>query len=161
MRVRAAWALLAMAACQTQGSPVQPDDSASLRVVQGVEYAADMRVMESYPVQLAIAVTITNRSGSPVTLRFPDSCVVTLRAYAAGRQVWDQRILILCAAVEVDVTLAPGASRTFDMRTDAGQILGGHLPDGRYRIEAVLTPSGETVRLDAGEVDLGVGARAR
>lgn len=157
MRTRAAWALLVLTACQTQGSPVQPDDSASLRTVQGVEYAADMRVMESYPVQLAIEVTVTNRSASPVTLRFPDSCVVTLRAYADGRQVWDQRTLILCAAAVVEVTLVPGASRTFETRTDAAQILGGQLPDGRYRIEAVLTPSGETVRLDAGQVELGVG----
>lgn len=156
MRTRAVVALLALAACQSQPGPVQVEDPASLRVVQGVEYVAETRVMESYPVQLATVVTITNRSSSPVTLTFPDSCVVTLRAYAGGQQVWDQRILILCAAQIVEVTVPPGGSRTFETRTDAAQILGGTLPDGRYRIEAVLQPSGETVRLDAGAVDLSI-----
>lgn len=148
--------VLVVAACQSQGSPVQPDDFASLRVVQGVEYAAETRVMESFPVQLATEVTITNRTASPVTLTFPDGCVVTLRAYQGERQVWDQRTLILCTAAIVEVKLAPGASRSFDARTDAAQILNAGLPDGKYRIEAVLTPSGATVRLDAGTVDLAI-----
>jgi hypothetical protein len=156
MRVRSAWPLLALAACSSETAPTQPDDLARLRVLQGVEYAADTRVMESFPVQLATAVTVTNRTGSPVTLTFPDGCVVTLRAYSGDRQVWDQRILILCHAARVEVTLPPGGSRTFETRTDAAQVLGGTLPDGRYRIEAVLHPSGETVRLDAGVVDLAI-----
>lgn len=145
------------AACQSRESPTQPDDVASLRSVGGVEYSADTRVMESFPVQLATEVTMTNRSNAAVRVTFPDGCVVTLRAYDGDREVWDQRILILCAQAQVPVDLAPGASTTFTTHTDAAQILSsGGLPDGRYRLVAVLRPDGQEVRLDAGTVDLAI-----
>jgi hypothetical protein len=149
-------AITIAAACQGGSSPVQPDDLASLRVVEGVRYEADTRVMESFPVQLATSVTITNTTSSRVTLRFGDSCVVTLRAYQGGQQVWDQRTLILCAQGEVAAVIEPGRSRVFETRADAAQILGGGLPDGEYQLEAVLEPSGETVRLGAGTVPLAI-----
>lgn len=156
MRIRAAWAALALVACQSQESPVQPDGPATLRTAGGIEYSVDTRVMESFPVQIAVDVTVTNRSGAPVILAFPDSCVVTLRAYRDGELVWDQRALILCLAAITEVELEPGASRTFATRTDAGEILQGNLPDGSYRLEAVLHPTEGTVRLDAGIVDLAI-----
>jgi hypothetical protein len=151
------FAICIAAACQGGSSPVQPDDLASLRVVEGVRYEADTRVMESFPVQLATSVTITNTTDARVTLRFHDSCVVTLRAYRNGQQVWDQRTLILCAQGVVDAVIEPGKSRVFETRTDAAQILSGSgLPDGEYQLEAVLEPSGETVRLSAGTVPLAI-----
>ena len=156
MRMRAVWAALALVACQSESSPVQPDGQATLRTEAGVEYAVETRIMESFPVQIAVDVTVTNRSSAPVRIAFGDGCVVTLRAYREGRQVWDQRALILCTAALVEVPLQPGTSRTFSTRTDATEILHTGLPDGRYRLEAVLHPTEGEVRLDAGFVDLAI-----
>jgi hypothetical protein len=149
-------ALCVAAACQGGSNPTQPDDLATLLTVDGVRYEADTRVMESFPVQLATSVTITNTTNARVTLRFHDSCIVTLRAYRDGQQVWDQRTLILCAQAIVEEVIEPGRSKVFETRTDAAQILSGGLPDGEYQLEAVLEPSGETVRLNAGTVPLAI-----
>jgi len=149
-------AVCVAAACQGGSSPIQPDDLASLRVVEGVRYEADTRVMESFPVQLATAVTITNTTSARITLHFRDGCIVTLRAYQGGQQVWDQRTLILCTQALVDAVIEPGRSSVFEARTSAAEILAGGLPDGEYQLEAVLEPSGEVVRLGAGTVPLAI-----
>lgn len=148
--------VLLVTGCQSSSSPVQPDDLAPLHVAEGIRYEADTRVMESFPVQLATAVTITNTTDAAVTLQFPDGCVVTLRAYRDGEQVWDQRTLILCARGIVEAVLEPGESTVFETRTDAAAVLSAGLPDGEYSLEAVLQPGGDTIRLDAGTVDLTV-----
>src|SRR5687767_8597909 len=61
-------------------------------VQDGIEYSGDVLVMESFPVQLAGEVTITNSGSSTRTLVFPDGCVAFLRAYRPGEStpVWDQ-----------------------------------------------------------------------
>ncbi len=144
------------AACAGANSPSEPGDRASLIIENGIEYKATTRVMESFPVQIATTVTIRNTTGSATTLVFPNGYVVLLRAFRDNQQVWNQADVVGCTQALVEVELPAGASRSFDTRTDAREILGANLPNGRYRLEAVLQPSGGTVRLDAGMVDLAV-----
>lgn len=149
-------ALLVVAACGGSGSPSDLDEGAATRVQDGIRYTAETRIMESFPVQIAVTVTLTNTSAGVVRTVFPDGCVVTLRAYRGSEQVWDQRMLILCTDALVEVDLAPGESASYETATSAAAILGPNLPDGRYRLEAVLRPGGAPITLDAGEVDLAI-----
>lgn len=150
-----ATALVLLAGCGN-GSPTEFGEGAAARVLDGIRYSAETRVMESFPVQIAVTVTLTNTGDAPARTFFPDGCVVTLRAYRGSVQVWDQRMLILCIAQVVEVDLASGESVSYETSTSAAAILGPNLPDGRYRLEAVLNPGGTPIVLDAGEVDLAI-----
>lgn len=156
MRTRSISAIAVLLAGCSTGSPTETPGFASSQVHQGIRYDVQTSVMESFPVQVRVDVTLTNTSASPAGVQFPDGCVVTLRAYRGAEQVWDQRTLILCTAALVEVDLPAGATRVFSTQADAAAILGDRLPNGRYRIEAVLNPDGQTLVLDGGEVDLAV-----
>jgi hypothetical protein len=134
--------------------PLKPGQAGVQR--GGVEYHGQLAILESFPVQLAASVTLNNISQSAVTLDFPDSCVVLLRAYQDDRQVWDQGESVFCAQMIQSVTLAPGESRTFQARTTAFEILGKDLADGRYRISGYLRTAGEIVEVEVGEADLAI-----
>lgn len=154
-------ALLAGLACSSGPADPGPRDSggppAGAVTHDGVEYVADLRVMESFPVQLAATVTVTNRTGSEKTVTFADGCVALLRARQGDRLVWDQSGEFACTMATVPVELAPGASRTFGTPTSsAADILGDEWPDGEYGIEVYLRPVGAEVAIDAGVVDLAI-----
>ena len=123
----------------------------------GVEYRADVLVMESFPVQLSGRVTLTNRSGAAVRLVFPDGCVALLRAYAGATRIWDQSEEVGCTMALVEVDLAPGASREFQTPTSSAyEVLDDEHPDGEYRLAVYLRPQGGEVEIDAGETQLAV-----
>lgn len=126
---------------------------------EGVTYRAETQVLESFPVQLRTLVTITNATTGPVTLTMPDGCIVLLRAYAdanATRPVFDQATVRACTMALQDVRLAAGQSVLFEARSDAREVLGERLPDGRYWLRAVLRPNGRVVEVPAGVVELAV-----
>ncbi len=128
-------------------------------VHDGIEYRADVAVMESFPVQLAGQLTMTNRSGDSRTVIFPDGCVALLRAYRPGetRPVWDQADDLACTMAVVPVELDPGASHEVRTPTvSASEILDDGLPDGEYRITVHLRPDGDDVEIDAGTTDLAI-----
>src|SRR5687768_8229244 len=90
-------ALFVGATCGDESTPTPPDrrpgGSLSGSVVRdGIEYRADVLVMESFPVQLSGRATLKNTSSETRTVSFPDGCVALLRAYASegGGPVWDQ-----------------------------------------------------------------------
>jgi len=103
-------------------------------------------------------VTIENRSSSPRTLLFPDSCPALLRAYSpvTGERVWDQRDAKTgCRERETEVRFEPGEVREFGVNGTSVAILGFTLPDGDYRIVAYLQPIGEPeIELSLGTITL-------
>jgi len=137
------------------GSPI---GSGSV-VHEGLEYEAVVQVMESFPVQLAGDVTVTNRGDETVRVTFPDGCVVLLRAFEPGGRspVWDQGHDVACTMALVPLELEPGESALFRTPvSSARDVLGDDLPDGVYRIAAYLRPDGETIEIDAGSVELAI-----
>jgi len=157
--MRGAAVLLLVAGCTSSGDPQEPGDRTSLVRAQGVEFSAETAVMESFPVQLRTTVTATNTDRRSVDLTFPDGCVVLLRAYrdeARTQRAWDQAEHVGCTMALVQWTLAAGASRQTSVHTDAAQILGKMLPNGRYWLTAVLRPDGRAIEVPAGMVDLAV-----
>lgn len=161
-------ALLALAAACTGGpAPGNPADDAASDVAQpavrtpnGLEYHADTRILESYPVQLHTTVSITNTTTAPVSITMPDGCTVLLRAYrsaTATTPAFDQLKVAICTMALMEATLAPGETSRFEGRTDAGEILGDSLPNGKYWLRAVVRPDGGLVEVGVGEVELGRG----
>lgn len=139
------------------GDPGAPPAAGAPIVHADIEYRADVLVMESFPVQLAGRVTIMNRGGQTARLTFPDGCVALLRAYRDGARVWDQSSDIACTMALVEMTLAPGESRTVQAPTASGyDILGDDLPDGDYEIRIYLRPVGGEIELSAGTTDLAI-----
>ena len=153
--------ILLVAACTSAEDGPTDSPPATSRQVGGVEYSADTRVMESFPVQLGMSVTARNTSGAAVTLEFPDPCVPRLEAYRdsarSGEPAWSQERAIGCAAVIHVVEI--GAGRTHELgapTVSAYDVLGDSLPDGRYWLSAVLMPNGQRLELPAGAADLAV-----
>ncbi|HET6616735.1 MAG TPA: BsuPI-related putative proteinase inhibitor [Gemmatimonadota bacterium] len=146
---------------QTTPTPLDPGGNLTGSIVRdGIEYRAEVLVMESFPVQLSGRATIRNASSEPRTVTFPDGCVALMRAYRpqGGGPVWDQAHEIGCTMALVPVELAPGEERTVPTPTaSAYEILGTDLPDGDYRITVYLRPidAGE-VEIDAGTTDLAI-----
>jgi hypothetical protein len=140
---------------ESDDEPLRPGP-AGVRTVDGIQYQGELLVMESFPVQLSATVTVTNASGAPRTLEFPDGCVVLLRAYQGADRVWDQTRSVGCTQAIVSVPLTAGKSRTFRGRTDGYEVLGDSLPDGLYRMTAYLRPDGNVVELELGETDLAI-----
>lgn len=149
--------LVVLAACA--GTPEPTAEARGAAPVRGVDFAAETAVLESFPVQLAGRVRITNLRDEPVRLSFPDRCVAMLRIYPAdgGRTVpvWDQRRAVDCEPAETTVDLPPGEVTDVPAPTvGAGEILGDSLPAGTYRVTAYLRPGGRVVEIDAGTVEL-------
>lgn len=157
--------LVVAAACSRPEHPAQPGQPESPSSRQGsimtegdLRYVAETAIMESFPVQLATTVTASNVGSRPAALEFPDGCPVLLRAYRtadrSGRPAWDQANETFCTMAIQQFTINPGESRRFTTRTDAREILGDSLPNGRYYLTAVLRKSGGPLELTAGEADL-------
>lgn len=155
--------LLALAAgCSRPEHPAQPEFPITRQgtpVTEGdLQYVAETAIMESFPVQLATSVTVANVGSRPAALEFPDGCPVLIRAYRTpdrtGTPAWDQAHETFCTMAIQHFTINPGESRKFTARTDARQILGDSLPNGRYFLTAMLRKTGWTLELPAGEVEL-------
>jgi hypothetical protein len=158
-------ALFVSATCAEDSTPTppdgRPDASPSRSVVRdGIQYRAELLVMESFPVQLAGRVTIRNRSTESRTVTFPDGCVALLRAYRleGGEPVWDQAGGVGCTMALVPVVLGPGDEREIAAPTvSASEILGSELPDADYRIAIYLSPMEDTeVEIEAGTTQLAI-----
>ncbi len=153
LRTLPALAALAVAACAPNAAP-----AAGATEADGIGYEADMRILESFPVQLHTTVTLTNTSDAPRTVELPGGCPVLLRAYRTadrtGEPAWDQERDIVCTQQLLIVTLAPGESREVEGRATAVDILGDSLPNGRYHLAAVVRPDRRRIELPAGEAEL-------
>ncbi len=129
-------------------------------VRDGIEYRADLLVMESFPVQLRGRAFVKNRTGESRTVTFRDGCVTLMRAYRAsgGEPVWDQANETGCTMALVPVEVGPGEERELPAAgASAYDILGAELPDGRYRITVYLRPvDGPEVEIDAGTTELAI-----
>jgi len=154
---------LLLGACSGNSSPTPFDPGGNLSgavVRDGIEYRAEVLVMESFPVQLAGRATVRNRSDRTRTVTFADGCVTLMRAYLpdGGTPVWDQGSEVGCTLALVPVELAPGEERVFPTPSaSAYEILAGGLPDGPYRITVYLRPvGGEPVEIVAGTTDLAI-----
>ena len=142
-------------------SPLDPGGRLSGAVVRdGIEYRAEVLVMESFPVQLSGRATLRNRSGQPREVTFSDGCLVLLRAYRpqGGGPVWDQGHHVACTQALVPVELGPGEERVLSAPTvSAYDILRGDLPDGDYRIALYLRPvEAPEIEIDAGTTVLAI-----
>jgi hypothetical protein len=142
-------------------SPLDPGGRLSGAVVRdGIEYRAEVLVMESFPVQLSGRATLRNRSDQPRTVTFADGCLVLLRAFRpqGGGPVWDQGHDVACTQALVPVELEPGAARELSAPTvSAYDILRADLPDGDYRIALYLRPvDAPEIEIDAGTTDLAI-----
>lgn len=167
MRVgfRAGASILLLAACTGGPAPGDPAGEPSggmsaqaVRTPNGLEYRADTRILESFPVQLHTTVSITNTTAAPVSFTLPDGCTVLLRAYRsadATTPAFDQLKVAICTLALMEATLAPGETSRFEGRTDAREILGDSLPAGRYWLRAIVRPDGGLVEVESGVADLG------
>lgn len=138
---------LALACGSESGSPSTPAPTAPTGPVPihgrigEIEFEAEL--LQPAWDRLVGSVTLTNPTVTPVSLRFPDTCVVLLRLYTLvdGRLVIDAHSK-RCIPVPVEVTLAPGESQTFVTNTTFFFILGNSLPEGRYHAVLYLRPEG-------------------
>jgi hypothetical protein len=123
-----------------------------------LRYTAETAILESFPVQLATTVRVSNVGSRPAALEFSDGCPVLLRAYRTAARtyppVWDQERDTFCTQALQLFTLEPGNTKEFTVRTDARQILGDSLPNGDYFLTAVVRKTGWPLELDAGQVEL-------
>ncbi|HEX6938757.1 MAG TPA: hypothetical protein VF158_05050 [Longimicrobiales bacterium] len=148
-----------LGACSASGEVTGPGSVQPNRTVSGIAYRAETRVMESFPVQLRPVVSVRNASGAARTIRFPDGCVVLLRAYRdpsrTGTPAWDQARTVGCFQAVQEVFLAAGDTTTLGAGTiGAAEILGDSLPAGRYYFTVVIRPEWQHLELAAGEADL-------
>ncbi|MGH7457626.1 MAG: hypothetical protein ACREKN_00895 [Longimicrobiaceae bacterium] len=143
--------------CTPEGT-TDPGPGSQTRVVGGIEYRADTRVAESYPVQLHTTVTVTNRTEASWESEWPGGCPLTLLAYRSpsrtGEPAWDQSEDRACILSLQLVTLEPGEQERFATRATATEILGDSLPDGPYYLAVLAHAGQEGVKLAAGEADL-------
>lgn len=155
--------LILAAACSRteQGpDPLSPTPQLGAVVNEGdLRYVAETAIMESYPVQLATMVTVENVGSRPAVVELANGCPVFLRVYRdrerTGRPAWDQAHQVFCTMAIQIVEIGPGESREFRTRSDAAQILGDSLPNGRYYLSAMVNKVGGGIELEAGEADLG------
>jgi hypothetical protein len=160
-------AVLVAATCGEQPAPTPPDGNpgpggnlSRATVRDGIEYRAEVLVMESFPVQLSGRVFVKNPSVQTRTVTFRDGCLVLMRAYrpGGGSPVWDQASGTGCTMALVPIELGPGEERVLPGGgVSAYDILAGGLPDGSYRITLYLRPvDGPEVELDGGTTDLAI-----
>lgn len=148
-------ALLALA-CGSEGfGPTIPEDPSLPAPIVGRigELTFSAQLLQPSWDRLVGRMTLTNPTGDPVALRFPDTCVVLLRLY---RLADEQRVVDAhskrCQPLPVEVTLAPGESRTFETNVTFFFVLGVEVPEGRYRATLYLRPDG----LDEIEISVGL-----
>ena len=161
----AAMAVIAFACAERETPPATdaepepvPGRVPSPADISALALEADVAVMESFPVQLRGTLTVRNPTDR--TIQFDvGGCPVFLRVYdAAGAIAWDQGDGAICTMILRTVTLAPGASETFQTGTSsAADILGEDLPDGTYGVGVYLAlVEGGQPEASAGEVELAI-----
>jgi hypothetical protein len=104
---------------------------------------------------IVVEATVTDLSGSPRTLRYPDRCVVLMRAYRpGGGRVFDQFNKTCREDQPVEMTLPADGAQTFETNALIHFMLGDE-PEGVYEISAYLRPVGQSeVELFIGEAEL-------
>jgi hypothetical protein len=139
---------LALACGGENGGPAGPEGPSEPSPIQGRigEVVFQAQLLQPAWDRLVGRVTLSNPTGAPVEFRFPDTCVLLLRLYT----IVESQLVIdahskRCIEVPVDVTLAPGESRTFETNVTFFFILGNQLPEGRYRAILYLRPEGRPV----------------
>lgn len=146
--------LLGLAACGSESGALTGIDGDATATIHGRFGVLDFEAQLLQPDwdRLVGRVTLVNPTSAPVAVRFPDTCVVLLRLYSLS----DARVVVdahskRCLPIPVDVTLAPGESRTFETNVLFFFILGNSLPEGRYQATLYLRPEGGS------EVEITVG----
>lgn len=142
------------------GVPVTPSPGAAADATpRDLHYTADLRVMESFPVQLDARVQVHNPTSQTAAFDVPGGCPLHLLAYRDSARTdlaWDQGHAIACTLQIEMVRLEPGQQREFATRSDARAILADSLPDGRYHMSVRLTIGDTAMIREVGSVDLGV-----
>ena len=142
---------------QAGGEPA-PSQMPPASDVSALALEAAVAELGSYPVQLRGTLRVTNPTDG--TIQFDvGGCPVFLRIYdAEGTAVWDQGDGAICTMILRTVTLAPGATESFQTGTaSATDILGDQLPDGTYRVAVYLAlVEGGKPEASAGEVELAI-----
>jgi hypothetical protein len=153
--------LVTLAACSTEsrdpGEPGVNKDSQTL-VQNNIEYRAESLFLESFPVQVVANVEITNQTSGPVTLTFPDGCLVVLRVYRDAQRTqlaYDMARDYGCTQALVPVTVRAGESKQLSSPPiSAAKILGDSLPNGTYYFSALVRANGQRLELRAGSGEL-------
>jgi hypothetical protein len=129
----------------------------------GLRYGASARMTKDFqPPQVLAAVTVTNESAQPRTLRVK-GCTVLLRAYRSAERAGTPAFFEAaspgweCAQKGEDVALGPGASRTLDTSVDVYRILDDVNPEGRYYFTVLLRRGDHALELPAGDAELSYG----
>ncbi|MSR35115.1 MAG: hypothetical protein EXR95_00520 [Gemmatimonadetes bacterium] len=146
------------AGCANGVAPGEGPSAGSI-VQGGIEYAAETLILESFPVQLSTTVRMRNRSGARADVRLGSGCPVQLRVFkdaARTALAWDQGRVLVCTKEIQIVDLASGDSAQRTTRTNAREILGDSLPDGRYHLSAYVQVVGAPVLAAAGSADLAI-----
>jgi hypothetical protein len=170
MRMSSALLVAAFAAaCTTTGSPdAEPQDpgpgappagQADRATAGALHYTADLRVLESFPVQLDARMQVHNPMTHNAALELPGGCPLLLSAYRDSLRTdlaWDQGNAIVCTMQLQIVDLPPNGQQEFTTRTDARAMLGDSLPDGTYHMSARLVVNDTVVTRAVGSVPLAV-----
>lgn len=155
-RIRAALLVALTTGCGGDAIPglLGPEPTATR--AHGLSFESQLTTRRTDVVE--VEVVITNHGDVTRTIRFPDTCVILLRAYfsPSNRRAWDQLDgKKHCQIQVVEVALAPGENRRFREQIGSLGILGLDLPEGRYRIAAYLRPIDDPeIELDAGVAQL-------
>lgn len=154
-----------IAGCLSSVDPIDAIDGApgSDAVIQGeIGYRASTAILESYPVQLHTTVVMINRGKTRAEVRLASGCPVHLRAYRneeRTRLAWDQGQQLVCTKQIQVIDLAPADTAQRSTRSNARDILGDSLPDGRYWLAAYVQVVGAPVLVSTGYADLSVPRR--
>jgi hypothetical protein len=155
---------LVIASCTATGTGDADDGVPQAPAAPGADldalhYTADMRIMESFPVQLDARMQVHNPLPRTVALELPGGCPLTLQVFSdSGRTriAWDQQHAIVCTMQIQMVDLASGELREFAVRATALDVLGDSLPDGTYHFSARLAVNDTVITRPVGSVQLGV-----
>lgn len=133
-----------------------------------LRFDADLKVMESFPVQIQGVLKVENRGDETVNLTSV-GCPLMLRVYQDDQEVWDQGENAICPAMQTPDIGGPGPviylphevkpGEEIELTTgivSAADILGAELENGEYSVSVyILNPEiDEPTEFEAGEVEL-------
>jgi hypothetical protein len=126
----------------------------------GFEVTGDLAILESFPVQLAGAMTFRNTTDGTLTLQ-TDECWPLLRAYRPGEDqpVWDQLEEGACNLFTPrEDEVEPGRGVRFESPVaSAADVLDDELPDGSYEMTIYFRAmGGEEIEIALGEAELAI-----